>query len=688
MPGSRYHDPLARDLWGHLALIPLILSVLALAVGPIAARAVQGRHGPFHLFDGLTLVAITGLCFFHVFPDAVATAGAVVLVSGVVGFLLPRLAERTLHQPHGRVHRIALGLAVTGLLAHAAIDGAALASSPTEEARSAATLDSEAGKGGHAAATEPEDHQGHDHAKSHSHGHGHGHGESGDALGVAILLHRIPMGLLLWVLLGARFGFVIAGLALVAMGGATVGGFAFARGVMTSLEVPVFAHFLALSAGGLLHVVLGHGEIGHEHEHVHGDACEDNAGLVFADEQDRKSAPLWSGVGAALGLVVLIAASGLPSLGEGTAGRFLVLYLESAPALLIGLLMAGLVHAFLPAGSLTWLQRGGRGRQAVKGVIVGLPLPVCSCGVVPLYRSLVLRGAPSSAALAFLVATPELGLDAVLLSIPLLGAPLAGVRIGVAFGVALLAGIIASRYAATRTEGHGQDPLAKASARTGGRLQTALYEGFVATVDSIGPWLLVGLLVAAVAAPLVDAAWLRDLPGPLEVLLFALIGLPGYVCATAATPLAAILIAGSVSPGAALAFLITGPATNVTTFGVLSRLHGRKLALIFGAVVIALSTMFGIGVNVLIPPSFLAHHLDLHQHGASPLQLAAAVLLTLILLASLLRLGPRRWLAELKGPSAHEHPEGENHDHDHDHGHDHGHPHDHGGHNHGGGGCC
>ena len=94
--------------------------------------------------------------------------------------------------------------------------------------------------------------------------------------------------------------------------------------------------------------------------------------------------------------------------------------------------------------------------------------------------------------------------------------------------------------------------------------------------------ILFGIAVAAFASPFLNAEWLQEMPGPLEVIVFAFLGMPSYVCASGATPLVAILIAGGVSPGAGLAFLLTGPATNVTTFGVLSRLHGRRLALAFG----------------------------------------------------------------------------------------------------------
>src|SRR5262249_52536105 len=113
------------------------------------------------------------------------------------------------------------------------------------------------------------------------------------------------------------------------------------------------------------------------------------------------------------------------------------------------------------------------------------------------------------------------------------------------------------------------------------RLAGGLRYGFGDMVDSTAPWILVGLGLAALLGPWLSAGGVEGVPRALEVPLFALIGMPLYVCASGSTPLAAVLIAKGVSPGAAIAFLLTGPATNVTTFGVLARLHSKKTAALF-----------------------------------------------------------------------------------------------------------
>ena len=105
----------------------------------------------------------------------------------------------------------------------------------------------------------------------------------------------------------------------------------------------------------------------------------------------------------------------------GYAQRFLHLMLETSPALLIGYALAGALKVALPRASLGWVSRGGSLSQAVRGMAFGIPIPICSCGVVPVYQGLVKRGVPAAAGMAFLVATPELGIESLLLSIPLLG---------------------------------------------------------------------------------------------------------------------------------------------------------------------------------------------------------------------------------------------------------------------------
>ena len=153
--------------------------------------------------------------------------------------------------------------------------------------------------------------------------------------------------------------------------------------------------------------------------------------------------------------------------------------------------------------------------------------------------------------------------------------------------------------------------------------------------------------MAAISAPFLDSAPLAALPGGVDVLLFAVLGVPTYVCASAATPLVAALLVGGLSPGAALAFLITGPATNVTTFGVLSQLHGRRTAGAFSLAIIGSSVGLGYLVNVFFADIQHVALDTLLAETPSVVKIVAAVGLGLVFIASLLRRGPRGFLAEL-----------------------------------------
>jgi hypothetical protein len=247
--------------------------------------------------------------------------------------------------------------------------------------------------------------------------------------------------------------------------------------------------------------------------------------------------------------------------------------------------------------------------------------------------------------MAFLVATPEIGLDAVILSIPLLGVPFTCLRVVAAALVALFIGIIVGRLAKPVASGSVEttvDVPPKPSFVV--RMRDGLKLGLGEVVDHTGPWILLGLGVAAAAAPLVEGGWMGDIVPAAQVVLFALVGVPAYVCASGATPLVAVLLFGGVSPGAALAFLLTGPATNVTTFGVLARLHGRFVAVAFSLVMVTASVGLGLVANWVFH-DFTPQGIEtLHDHSGSTFQQVFLALLTLVLLTSFVRRGPRKFV--------------------------------------------
>jgi len=560
--------------------------------------------------DGFVFVAISGLVLLHVLPEAFARAGWWVLCAGAVGMLVPTFVEERLENSARRAHMAALVLACVGLALHGILDGWVLAE--TAGAR-----------------------------------------EVAETVGYAVVLHRLPEGLMVWSLVRPAFGARAAVASLAALAAATLGGFFLGSAMSGTLASVPMGLFLGLVGGALLHVIV------HRPHPV--------APL-------SPPTPLAGGVGGLLGGVMLLVLMLLESSAEGAveaggyihshsdhaaASVFLDLVLESAPALLLAYLVAGVVQAFLPKATVTWLGRGTSATQALRGMAFGLPLPLCSCGVIPVYRSLVLRGAPPAAAFAFLVATPELGLDAILLSVPLLGVSMTGVRILCAALAAVAVGWWLGRLGLS-VAGERQDVAD--DDQDGGalvpRIVQALRTGFGEMVDGTAAWILVGLAVAALLAPSIDPDWMRAMPDYLEVLLCAALGMPMYVCASAATPLVAVLLAAGVSPGAGIAFLLAGPATNVTTFGVLSSLHGRRASLAFVGAMMLSCIVLGLAVNLLAPGAAEGAFQFDGSHRPSTFQWFCALALSLVFLASVLRQGPRGFVAQLSFLG-------------HDHGHDH-----------------
>ena len=590
----------------------LLASLAVLAAGPVLHHLSLSRPRFRSGLDGFTFVAIAGLVLFHLLPECFAKAGWPTLVAVATGLFGPRVFERFVRGLAGHAHRFALFLALVGLVLHAVLDGVAL------------------------------DHE-----------------QGSQALALAVLIHRLPAAIAVWWLL-RPYGSLVAGGALGALGVATVFGYFTGHAIWHHDALFWPAIFQALMAGSLLHVVA--------HRPPGGPAL--GANWRWA-----------AGFGGLAGLALIFGLPHPEPVEHVVAGEhhheashvgsvFLELAFASAPALVLAYLVAGLVQAFLPKASVGWLRRGGPVGQSLRGTAFGLPLPICSCGVVPLYRGLVRRGAPVAAAMAFLVATPEIGLDAIFLSMPLLGTKMTVLRIGVALLVAIVVGFLMGRTEPdtavdVTSESDASDDLLDLAETKWEAFRRATTE----IIDSTLPWIVFGLALAAFVEPILSPEWIARIPGGLEVPLLALLGLPLYVCASGATPLVAMLIANGVSPGAALAFLLTGPATNVTTFGLLSKLHGTRFAMRFVVLMVVLTIGLGFVVNMTVSPGDISPvELADHEHGHDEdheHSIFAHVMLGalgVLVVLSLLRQGPRDFVGQIVSWTRLD----DAHDHDHD----------------------
>ncbi len=604
------------------------MSLLPLFLGPFVYPYIRRAARSLAVLDGFLLVSVVGLVLLHLLPHSLHIAGGGVIFAALLGILLPLGADRFWSKVAPTTpHRLGwLGmLALLGLGVHAVLDGVALA---LPEA-------------------------------------GHAHAEE-KLLALAVVLHRIPVGLAIAWLLIPRKGARIAWWVIFLNAAATTVGYLAGKPLHQSLPLQMMAWFQAFVAGSLLHILFEHPQ----HEPKTSDVS-----------------PVWSGFGALLGIGLLWGISlehntaHAHHAGNSMGQAFWQIAIESAPALLLAYIGASLMFAFLRPAAVSWLGRGSALSQSARGMLFGLPLPICSCGVVPLYQSLVRAGAPATAGMAFLIATPELGIDAILLSIPLLGAKMTWLRLAAAAIAAVCVSLLVSRLIPPAP------PLATASSAPetpSASLKSQLHKGFSygfgENADHTLPWILAGLFLAAAIQPLLPTSALATLPFAIQVPLAALIGMPVYVCASGATPFVAVLIAKGLSPGAAIAFLLTGPATNITTFGVLSALHNKRVAFAFAASMIGVSCLLGWSVDLLfhVPPPPIHLH---HHHNHSMISIVCLVILGLITLSTLLRNGPRFLLGQLipaYAPPTHEH---DHHEHAHEHGH-HEHAHEHGHHEH------
>jgi len=284
------------------------------------------------------------------------------------------------------------------------------------------------------------------------------------------------------------------------------------------------------------------------------------------------------------------------------------------PWLILGFLVAGVLSVCI---SPAWVERhlGGRGLvPVVKAALLGVPLPLCSCGVIPVGASIRRHGASRAATTSFLLSTPQTGVDSILVTYGLLGPVMAIFRPVAALATGLVGGALVQLLGESDRIDDGETdriddgavPECKESCcdhdAKGNAVVRALSYGFVTLPRDIGVALLVGVVIAGAITALVPEDFLTGhfASGIVAILLMIVVGIPLYVCATASVPIAAGFIVAGASPGAALAFLIAGPATNAATFTTVWKLLGRRTALLFIATVAGSAIGSGLLLDWLI----------------------------------------------------------------------------------------
>lgn len=308
-----------------------------------------------------------------------------------------------------------------------------------------------------------------------------------------------------------------------------------------------------------------------------------------------------------------------------------------APYIILGLFIAGIMHEAVPESFVKKHLGSDAISSVIKATLLGIPLPVCSCGVIPLAASLKRQGASNGATLAFLVSTPITGIDSILATYGIFGAfftfyrVVSSVIIAVVAGIAVnVAGVPVRSVTPSFSVALPSKKEAKAvscctSTSCCGTIETsrrfslkkAMRYGFVTLADDIAEALIWGLVIAAfitVTLPEDMSLFLRDYPF-LGYIVALGVALPMYVCATASLPVAAALILSGVSAGAAFIFLTAGPATNTVTMGVVKKMLGMRALVIYLVSLVLGSTAFGFGLDMLfahidIDPTSLVRNSD------------------------------------------------------------------------------
>ncbi|GJM18139.1 MAG: hypothetical protein DHS20C14_03520 [Phycisphaeraceae bacterium] len=343
---------------------------------------------------------------------------------------------------------------------------------------------------------------------------------------------------------------------------------------------------------------------------------------------------------------------------------------DSGIWLILGFAMAGVVHALVPMG---WIRRqlGGRGIVPIaKASALGLPMPLCSCSVIPVAASLRAAGAGKGASAAFTISTPQTGEESIPLTWALFGPVFALVRPVIAIVTAFTAGILIDVLVPDESpkrerggNGAGDAPCCSSEPATGsscgahegqsdeprrslgGRLLEALNYGFVTLPADLAPWLISGLVLAALIAAAVPAGWIGEHlgSGVVPMLLVLVVGVPLYICATSSTPLAFALVAAGLSPGAALVLLLAGPATNTATMAWVIKDLGARALVIYLGVIAAVALAAGLAFDAFFAGMVtLASGEGHHEHVVGVLApIGAASLIVLLIAAVIVRVMPK-----------------------------------------------
>lgn len=594
-------------------LLPaLALSVLGLLLG--AALVSLGRRQTLASasLDGFSLGFVPAVLALRMLPHAMGSLGARSLALAALSYAALWWVDRRAHaRDHAASHPFhpaagaGAGLLVPVLAVHGMSDGAALAVALSSRG-------------------------------------------VGASLAVALIVHRMPEGLFIASSMLPSAGGRKTAAALVALALSTVLGAALGQALLDAIPDALFDAALALGVGAMLRLAM--------HSH--------------APRPPTAGARAFAGVAFLAGVALVLA---LPDPGGllraahprelSVKGAFVPLFVETAPSMLLGVLGAGLLRTMVRARPAAWLRAGAPAAQALRGMVFALPLQAHPGGSTPAAQAMLRASLPVAAVAAFMVGAPGFDVGAFVLSVRLLGLPLAMARLAAGAALALVVALVVAAVArrsplrvpaqSPRWGGLLAGPgSASGPAPAADRSPARVLRAGLDSLDQVAAWYVFGLLLAAGFEAGVAPATLARLLGVWDVPLTAALAVPVYVCAQGAAPLAAMMVHKGLSPGAALALMLVGPATHLAAWRMLRAALGARVAWAFAGASLAGAVALGTLAGRVVPAATLPeiHALASHEHPAW--ELAAAVGLALLLVGSVLRLGPRAWIATLSPTDA------------------------------------
>ena len=316
--------------------------------------------------------------------------------------------------------------------------------------------------------------------------------------------------------------------------------------------------------------------------------------------------------------------------------NFWNLSIEMAPFLLLGFLLAGLLSIFI-SKELIKKHLSNKSKYAViKSVILGIPLPVCSCGVIPLAASIREKGASKGSTASFVTSTPQTGIDSIIITYDMIGMTFALIRVSVAFISGIVTGLIVDFFKNNKNDYYFSENEFHDFKK--GKIKDGLKYAFYNLPKSLFKPLMIGILFASLISTFIKDDYFISYNSTFtEIIFISLISIPMYICSTASVPLALSFINLGISPGAVLIFLIIGPATNTITLTTLWKIIGKKETILFIGSLIINAVIFGILLNNLKVEGIVSNCLNYCDGTHNAIDIICVVLLYIILLFPFLK---------------------------------------------------